>query len=74
VLVLEAVGASEAGRVADVVGNHDGWIKGLEIEDDDGRGEEGRLRFEDERDALGAGLLTDLRTTGEERESVIEVA
>jgi len=59
-LVDQTIGSSEASRVADVVGDHDGGVEGLEVENDDRILVEGRLRLHDERDALGSVLTSDL--------------
>ena len=59
-LVDQSISSSETRRVADVVGDHDGRVEGLKVENDDGILVERRLRFHDERDAFGSVLTSDL--------------
>ena len=47
VLPLEVDGTSQAGRIAIIVRDHDGRVKGLEIEDQKGAIIERRDRFHD---------------------------
>lgn len=57
---LEVLDASKAGRIAVIVGDHDGRVEGLEVQDDERTLVERRLRLHDERHALGGVLLADL--------------
>jgi hypothetical protein len=70
---LKVLDATEACRVAVVIGDHDGRVERLEVKDEERTLVERRLRFHDERHALGGILLPDLLAVGRKKHEALRL-